>query len=330
MKNRLFLMLLLALIGCSNQEYKFEKQLFEGLASSLESEGLDIRKELYLFENQLIENGILKDNSGNSYYDICKQIEFYNDINCSFDYSFLDTITIRWYSDFLNFMKNKETYLRNFEINGNSKAYKKSKQYTLSLALDSLVGDVYPRTVARVITSILSPKDFEQDYYKMMLLLMIVMQQENKNSDSLRILPPIDENKGKYIKQRNVLHVKIIEDTNFVYFNDSKISIDDLAIMLKEFMLNEKSDPLKPELELVNIENIGDCYRSKYLILLLTDKNAKYKTFNTVQNQIFKAINLARNEMAIKHFEKEYEELNDIEKEAIEKLVPLKIKMIDN
>jgi len=131
---------------------------------------------------------------------------------------------------------------------------------------------------------------------------------------------------------RNVLRLHVTEDTNFVYFNfdKSKISIDDLAITLKEFIINEKFDTLKPELELVNIENIGNCYQSKYLILLLVDRNAKYKTFTLVQNQIFKAINLARNEMAIKHFEKKYEELNDVEKKAIEKLVPLKIKMIDN
>jgi len=76
---------------------------------------------------------------------------------------------------------------------------------------------------------------------------------------------------------------------------------------------------------LVNIENIGDCYKSKYVIALSYNKDVKYKTFNTVQNQIFKAIHSARNEMAIKYFKKEYDKLDDFEKKAINELVPRRI-----
>ena len=49
---------------------------------------------------------------------------------------------------------------------------------------------------------------------------------------------------------------------------------------------------------------------------------------NDVQNQIYKAIYLARNEMAIKYFKKEFDELDDSKKKAIEELVPLKIQTI--
>ena len=323
-KRFLILVLVVILASCNSQNYKFENQMFECLASSLAIAGIDLKKELYLFENHLIENGILKDNSGNSYYDIYKQIEFYNDVKCKFNYSFLDTIQSQLSDlDTINVM-----HLDCFDMNT---AYKKSKQYLLDNALESLAENniLNPSTIAKTITNILSPKDFEQDYYKMTLLLLLANVQQNKDSDSLRKLPPIDENKEpKYIHQRDVVRIELTEDTNFVCFNfdKSKVSIDDLPAILKEFILNEKDDKSKPELKPVNIENIGECYQSNYLILLIAPREAYFKTFNAVQNQVFKAIELARNEMSVKYFKKEYAELDDTSKKAIEKLVPLKIK----
>lgn len=136
MKYLLILTFTLIFISCYGQDYKVEKQLFECLVSSSEILGIDLKKELFDFENHLIEIGILKDNSGNSYYQIYKHIEKEGDINFSFNYSFLDTI--RLHSDSTGITDIQTDCTKNFEKIMSSNEYKKSKLHVLKLAMDSI------------------------------------------------------------------------------------------------------------------------------------------------------------------------------------------------
>jgi hypothetical protein len=98
-----------------------------------------------------------------------------------------------------------------------------------------------------------------------------------------------------------------------------------LPQLTKDYILSDKSDTLKPELRLTDIENIGECYQSKLIISISNDKETKYDTYIKVQNQLLNAYELARNDMSKKYFNKLFNDLTDSEKKAIKELVPLRI-----
>lgn len=156
------------------------------------------------------------------------------------------------------------------------------------------------------------------------MLTLITTQDVNTGLE--RRLPPAPENNERpFIKKRNLVHIHVTNESDSLYFNSHKLSINDLPLITKEYILSNKSDTLKPELKLINIENIGDCYQSQTIISLENDIDTKYDTYIKVQNQLLKAYELARNDVSIKYFKKKYDELNDSEKKIIKKLIPLRI-----
>ena len=325
MKNLFTITFILFLTTCKGQDYKIENQLVDCLNSSAKRFGIDLKKEFNVFENHLIENKVLKNKSGDSYYQIYKRIEKEGDINFSFNYSLLDTI--RLHSDSIGLQEIQENCSNSFEKILNSKDYKKSKLYRLNLAMDSIkkTGKINISEIAETVTKVLNPKDFEQDYYKMTVMLTLITTQNVYSG--IEKLPPVHENEEKptTVKERNIVHIHLTIDSDSVFFNRKRISIADLPALTKEYILSDKSDTLKPELRLVNIKNIGDCYQSKLIISLSNDKQTKYNTYVKVQNQLLKAYELARNDTSKKYLNKQFNELTDSEKEAIKELVPLRI-----
>jgi len=313
------------LTSCRGQDYKIENQLLKCLVSSANTFGIDLKKEFNEFENYLVDNKVLKDKSGDSYYQIYKQIEKDGDISFSFNYSLLDTI--RLHSDSTGLQGIQTDCSNYFEKILNSKDYKKSKLYTLNLAMDSIkkTGNINVSEIAKTITRILTPKDFEQDYYKMTAMLTLIATQD-VSSGLVRRLPPAPENIEKpSIKERNIVHIHVTNDSDSVFFNSRAISINDLPQLTKDYILSDKSDTLKPELRFTEIENIGECYQSKLIISISNDKDTKYDTYIKVQNQLLKAYELARNDMSKKYFNRQFDVLTDSEKKAIKELVPLRI-----
>jgi len=325
MRNLLTITFILILTSCNGQDYKIEKQLLECQVSSAKTFGVDLKKEFNEFESYLIDSKILKDKRGDSYYQIYKQIEKEGDANFYFNYSLLDTIRLHSNSTGLQGIQTECSDY--FEKILNSKDYKKSKLYTLNLAMDSIkkAGDINVSEIAKTITKVLTPKDFEQDYYKMTLMLTLVATQE-VSSGLVRRLPPAPEDVDKTsIKERNLVHIHVTNNSDSVFFNSRAISTYDLPQLTKDYILSDKSDTLKPELRFTNIENIGECYQSELIISLSNDKETKYDTYIKVQNQLLKAYELARNDMSKKYFKRQFNDLTDSEKKAIKELVPLRI-----
>ncbi len=219
MRNLFTLILIFILTSCNGQDYKVEKQLFECLVTSAKAVGIDLKKELTDFENNLIVNKVLKDKSGESYYQIYKQIEKEGDINFSFNYSLLDTIML--HSDTIGLHEIQTDCSEYFSKILNSKDYKNSKLYSLNLAMDAIkeTGDINVTTIASTITDVLSPKDFEQDYYKMTVMLTLIATQD-VTSGLTRRLPPLPENEVKpFAKERNLVCIHVTNDSDSVFFN---------------------------------------------------------------------------------------------------------------
>lgn len=326
MRTLFTLILTLLFTSCNGTNYKIEKQLFDCLVSSAKTVGVDLNKELKAFENHLIDCDVLKDRSGESYFQIYKQIEKENNINFSFSYSLLDTIS--FHSNSKNLKEIQLDCSDNFEKILNSEDYKKSKLYELNIILDSEreSGRISASEIASTITNFLTPADFDQNYYKMTLMLTLVASQDIQTGLEKRLLP-LPKNDGRtQIKERNIVNIHVTENPDSVLFNNRMIAIKKLSEMTKGFILSNKTDTLKPELRHINIQNIGDCYQSKLIISLSNEKKTKYETYVKVQNQLLKAYELARNDVSMKYFKKQFSALSNSEKKAIKELIPSRIR----
>ena len=316
----------MAFTSCNGTNYKIEKQLFDCLVSSAKTVGVDLKKELKDFEDHLIDREVLKDRSGESYFQIYKQIEKENNINFSFNYSLLDTIS--FHSKSKDLKERQIDCSDTFEKILNSEEYKKSKLYELNIVLDLVKesGNINAREIASTITDVLTPADFDQDYYKMTLMLTLIASQDTQTGLEKRLFP-LQKNDGQtQIKERNIVHIHVTEDPDSVSFNNRNIAIKKLSELTKEFILSNKTDTLKPELRHINIQNIGDCYQSKLIISLSNDKETQYETYVKVQNQLLKAYELARNDVSMKYFKKQFSALSNSEQKAIKELIPSRIR----
>lgn len=323
MKSLLILIVVVIFTFGCRQSYVIEKKLYDCIETSMRDSGIDLERELYDFEQYLIENGILKDRSGVSYYQIYKKIEKDRDMLFSFNYSLHDSISL--HAD--------ESKLSNVPIDCfdkilTGKKYEESKLFKLENVMGSLItlGVFDVSNISNTITTILSAPDFEQSYYRMRVLLMLAAVNEYKTLISEQLLYDSDMIKfTEPIKERNKLRIKVTTDDNSVYLNDQKIAISDLTDLVKDYIIHDGSDPTKPELEILTIDGVGEFYQSQLVIILISDRNVKYKVYIEVQDQLLEAYNIVRNDMSEKYFGKSYDELMDEEIDIIKNLVPVNI-----
>lgn len=328
MRNILILTLFTLTINCcSGQDYSIESKHFDCMVKTSSELGVDLRKELSEFEEHLIEAGVLADKSGESYYKIYEIIKETGDINFAFQYSLLDSIKADINRDNIDFNEFSTDCIKLAEKTYKTKKYKQSKIYQLKVGTDSIrnSGSIDPSGIASMILSVLSPKDFEHDYYKMTVLLLLATTQD-VDSGIMRNLPPIPETKGiEPIDKRNLLTVYVSTDNDSVLVNDKKESIEDLTGIVEKYIKSDSTDTSMPELIPINIDLIGDCFQSKLIIFLQNDRGTSYSTYIKVQNKVTDAYRNIRNTKAIEYFNIEYDRLTIEQQAAIKKLIPNKI-----
>ncbi len=164
--------------SCKNEPtHRVEIDLNECLMSLISSdERVLLEKTIKEYENHLIEQKILHSSKSFSYYNLYKKIASGNSINLKNDFKFSDKI------DFLS----REN---NFEIMDCLKDLKKTERYLNSKVYKIEKGIEYleergilttSQKIAQNVISILSPEDFELDYYKLNAILFI--EKNNMNS----------------------------------------------------------------------------------------------------------------------------------------------------
>lgn len=322
-KLHILIFFIATLCSCSRQDYPIETRQFECLAGTYAGLGVDLRQELSKFEEHLINAGVLSDKSGESYYEIYKKIEISGDVNFTFQYSFIDSIK----SHCDNYEDINADCIKQAEKLKKTRKYKKSKIYQLEVAMDSILvtDNITVSNVASVILRILSPEDFENDYYRMSAILMLATTQDSYSGMSVKLPPITEEEQSEKTESRNILFVFISTCNDSVMLNNRNVSIDNLADVVKNYIISDSKDSTMPELIPKYIDLIGDCYQSKLIISLRNERDALYMTYVNVQNQLFEAYNIARNEKAIEYFGLEFNKLTTEQQTAIKELVPIRI-----
>lgn len=165
------------------------------------------------------------------------------------------------------------------------------------------------------------------------LLLVFFLVTTTMDSDlgMMRKLPPTlppDMPKPPPIKDRNVF-VVLANANDQLLVEGQLMDISELKEAAKEFIENPMNNEFLPEKKLVDVPVFGERMVSKQVISLQNDNGTSYELYIAVQNELARAYNELRNELAMDEFGVTYESL--IEKgdktrsKAIKKVYPQRI-----
>jgi biopolymer transport protein ExbD len=174
--------------------------------------------------------------------------------------------------------------------------------------------------------------DSQADIAFLLLIFFLVATTMNSDKGLSRVLPPLPPEDVKVedqkIKDRNVLLV-FVNAAGQIMAGDESMDIRGLKEKAKEFIVNAADDESLPEKKDTEIE-LEDGSKWTYpvsegVISLQTTRDTNYEVYIMVQNELARAFNEVRDDVAMNKFGSVFEELNEDQRNAVTKAVPLKI-----
>jgi len=170
----------------------------------------------------------------------------------------------------------------------------------------------------------------------LLLIFFLVATTMNTDTGLARMLPPIppeDQQQEEIkVKERNLFLVLINGSGQIMAGQPGKqefIELRDLKNKTKEFVLNPLEDENLPEKEEVTFD-LPDGSKWTYavssgVVSLQTTRDTGYQPYIMVQNELARAFNEIRDEVALKKFGEKFEALSSEQRDVVTKAVPLKI-----
>ena len=164
------------------------------------------------------------------------------------------------------------------------------------------------------------------------LIFFLVVSTMDVDTGIVRMLPPMADPNVKQedikVKERNLLLVFVSGSGN-IMAGGKVISLNALKDKAKEFILNPFDDKDLPEKKPTEIE-MPDGSKWTYpvsegVVSLQNTRDTSYQRYIEVQNELTRAFNEVRDEVAMSKFGKEFKDLNEAERKVITKAIPMKI-----
>ena len=164
------------------------------------------------------------------------------------------------------------------------------------------------------------------------LIFFLVVSTMDIDTGIVRVLPPMADPNVKQedikVKERNLLLVFVAGSGN-IMAGGKVISLDALKDKAKEFILNPLDDKDLPEKKPTDIE-MPDGSKWTYpvsegVISLQNTRDTSYQRYIQVQNELTRAFNEVRDEVAMAKFGKKFADLDEAERKVITKAIPMKI-----
>ena len=174
--------------------------------------------------------------------------------------------------------------------------------------------------------------DSQADIAFLLLIFFLVATTMNSDKGLSRVLPPLPPEDVKVedikVKERNVLLVFVNAAGQIMAGNES-MDIRGLKDKAKEFILNPMDDENLPEKKETEID-LGDGSKWVYpvsegVVSLQTTRDTSYEVYIMVQNELSRAFNEVRDQVAMQKFGSLFSELTEDQRSVITKAVPQKI-----
>ena len=170
----------------------------------------------------------------------------------------------------------------------------------------------------------------------LLLIFFLVATTMNTDTGLMRMLPPMPpENQQQEeikVKERNLFLVLISGSGNImagVPGKQEQIVLGQLKDMAKEFITNPMDDenlPEKVDREIDMADGSKWTYPvSEGVVSLQTTRDTGYQAYIMVQNELTRAFNEVRDDVAQRKFGAKFSDLNEDQRNAVSKAVPLKI-----
>ncbi len=164
------------------------------------------------------------------------------------------------------------------------------------------------------------------------LIFFLVVSTMDIDTGLVRMLPPMADPKVKQedikVKERNLLLVFVSGSGN-IMAGGKVIQLSALKDKAKEFILNPANDKNLPEKKDTKID-MPDGSKWVYpvsegVISLQNTRDTSYQVYIQVQNELTRAFNEVRDEVAMVKFGKIFNDLGEEERKVITKAIPMKI-----
>ena len=164
------------------------------------------------------------------------------------------------------------------------------------------------------------------------LIFFLVVSTMDIDTGLVRVLPPMADPKVKQedikVKERNLLLVFVSGSGN-IMAGGKVISLNALKDKAKEFILNPLDDKDLPEKK-PTVLDMPDGSKWTYpvsegVISLQNTRDTSYEVYIQVQNELTRAFNEVRDEVAMAKFGSKFADLSEEERKVITKAIPMKI-----
>ena len=164
------------------------------------------------------------------------------------------------------------------------------------------------------------------------LIFFLVVSTMDIDTGLVRMLPPMADPKVKQedikVKERNLLLV-FVSGSGSIMAGGKVIQLNALKDKAKEFILNPNDDKNLPEKKMTKID-MPDGSKWQYpvsegVISLQNTRDTSSSVYIQVQNELTRAFNEVRDDVAMQKFGKVFNDLTEEERKVITKAIPMKI-----
>jgi biopolymer transport protein ExbD len=121
------------------------------------------------------------------------------------------------------------------------------------------------------------------------------------------------------------IFIVLINTYDQLFVEREVMDIKDLKDAVKEYVANPKNDYNFSQKREVDIHLLGKMMVSKGIVSIQCDRNTTYQAYIDVQNEVEKAYNELRNELALSKFNTPYKKLSREKRWAINRAIPKQI-----
>ncbi|MCK9179665.1 MAG: biopolymer transporter ExbD [Bacteroides sp.] len=163
----------------------------------------------------------------------------------------------------------------------------------------------------------------------LLLIFFLITTSMDTDSGLARQLPPPpepdQEEQDIDIKERNILIV-LLNAQNQLMVGGELLDITQLNERAKEFIQNPQDKATLPEKTEIEVPYFGKVVTTaNHVISLMNDRGTSYQAYIDVQNELVRAYNELRDDIALSKWHVRYEELNEDQKSAIREIYPQRI-----